>query len=73
LNQEYGDREHQKNMNESAQGVRTHEPQHPQDEQYDGNGPQHFESPISMSWWLESLTAYAATNRATFGLRPVGD
>jgi len=26
-----------------------------------------------MTWWLESLTAYAAANLATFGLRPVGE
>jgi hypothetical protein len=73
LNQEHGDRENQKNVNESAQGVRTDESQHPQDDQYDGDGPQHFASPISMTWWLESLAACAAANRATFGLRPLGD
>jgi len=26
-----------------------------------------------MTWWLESLTACAAANLATFGLRPVGE
>jgi hypothetical protein len=72
LNQEHGDRENQKDVNESTQRVRTDEPQHPQNSQYDGNGPQHFESPIFTTWWLASLAAYAAANRATFGLRPVG-
>jgi hypothetical protein len=73
LNQEHDDRENQKDVNESTQGVRADQPQQPQDGQYDGNGPQHFASPIFMTWWLASLTAYAAANRATFGLRPVGD
>jgi hypothetical protein len=59
LNQEHGDRENQQDVNESAEGVRTNQSQHPQDKQYNGNGPQHFESPISTTWWLENRTAYS--------------
>jgi hypothetical protein len=73
LNQKHDDREDEQDVDEPAQRVRADQPQQPQDGQYDSNGPQHFESPISMTWWLESLTTYAAANLATFGLCPVGN
>jgi hypothetical protein len=47
LNQKYDDCQDEQDMDESAQGVRANQPQHPQDKQYDSNGPQHFSSPVS--------------------------
>ena len=44
---DHDDRQHQQNVNESAQGVRRHQPERPQDDQQDRNGFQHRCSPDS--------------------------
>jgi hypothetical protein len=72
LNQEHDERDSQQDVNESTQGVRADKPQHPQNEQYNGNGPQHFVSPLSMTWWRENVSACAAPCPATSRLRPAG-
>src|SRR5512133_1006195 len=41
LDDDGNDGEHQQNVNEPAHGVGAHEPQHPEDDENDGDGPQH--------------------------------
>jgi hypothetical protein len=43
-------------VKESAEGVGGDEAKHPEDEQYDGNGPEHDNSPLTdRARWVERI------------------
>jgi hypothetical protein len=52
LDQQYHDRDYQKNVNEPAQGVRTNESEQPQNQENHKNRPKHK----SPRWSIESQT-----------------
>ena len=48
-NQNDHNRDDQENMNESTHGVRGHKTEKPEDNQDDGNGLEHVDSPFTIS------------------------